>query len=124
MLSNAMMMSEHFIDYEGLPERREADAGLTGFGALSRLYPAAEGWVFLAAPRPRDFARLCDALELGALADDPRFATPEARTRNDEALAAALGETLAGQPADVLEAQLSAQGVACVRADQGPYPSW
>ena len=124
MLSNAMMMSEHFIDYEGRPKRREADAELTGFGALYRLYPAAEGWVFLAAPQPRDFARLCGALDLGTLADDPRFETPEARTRNDEALAGALGEAIARQSADALETQLSAQGVACVRADQGPFPTW
>ena len=40
MLSNAMMMSESFIDYTGRPARRELDPELTGLGPLYRLYPA------------------------------------------------------------------------------------
>ena len=124
MLSNAMMMSEHFIDYDGRPARREVDADLNGHGPLYRLYPAADGWVFLAAPRPRDFERLCDALELSEVSRDPRFATPESRERNAEALAGVLGDALGRQSADALEADLTSRGVACVRADQGPYPTW
>jgi crotonobetainyl-CoA:carnitine CoA-transferase CaiB-like acyl-CoA transferase len=124
MLSNAMMMSADFIEYSGRPERREPDADLLGLGPLYRLYPAAEGWVFLAAPQPRDFARLCQALGLEDLPRDPRFATPEARAVHADALAGALGDALSRRPADELEAELTASGVACVRADQGPYRSW
>ena len=124
MLSNAMMMSEHFIDYEGRPARPELDAELLGFGPLFRLYPAAEGWVFVAAPQPRDFERLCSALELGALPSDPRFANAESRTKNSEMLAAALGDAIAKQTADQLESKLTSLGIACVRADEGPFASW
>ena len=124
MLSNAMMMSEHFVDYEGHPGRHEPDAELIGLGPLYRLYPASEGWVFLAAPRPRDFDRLCEALELGELREDPRFSSAEARARNGEALEKLLGEALLGRTADALEDHLTARGIACVRADQGPYPKW
>ena len=124
MLSNAMMMSEHFIEYPGRPARREVDSEINGLGALYRLYPTAEGWVFLAAPRPRDFTRLCATLELGGLAADPRFATPASRADNDDALAEAIGSAIAKHSADALEEKLTGQGVACVRADQGPYSSW
>jgi len=124
MLSNAMMMSEHFIDYEGRPEQRELDEDLSGLGPLYRLYAAAEGWVFLAAPRQRDFGRLCEALELHHVSRDPRFRSAEARARNPEALTALLGAAIAQQGPDALEARLGAVGVACVRADQGPYPKW
>ena len=124
MLSNAMMMSQAFIDYSERPERTELDPDLTGLGPLYRLYPAAEGWVFVAAPRPREFERLCAALECEALTRDERFATPEARERHGDALAEAIGAAIAKVSADELEARLTAQGVACVRADQGPYRSW
>ena len=124
MLSNAMMMSEAFIDYAGQPTRRELDPELTGLGPLYRLYPAAEGWVFLAAPRPRDFPRLCAALGCTELARDARFATPAAREQNADGLADALGAAIAKVHADELETSLSQQGVACVRADEGPYRSW
>ncbi|MAG31630.1 MAG: hypothetical protein CL908_12150 [Deltaproteobacteria bacterium] len=124
MLSNAMMMGADFIEYEGRPERRELDSELTGFGPLYRLYPAAEGWVFVAAPRQRDFERLCVALDLGSLTSDERFTTAEARESNVQALVAALGDAFAKRSADALESELTAQGVACVRADQGPYPRW
>jgi len=124
MLSNAMMMSADFVDYPDRPAHREPDAELLGLGPLYRLYPAAEGWVFVAAPRPREFERLCGALDLGKLARDPRFVSAEARSAHGEALAAALGAAIAKRSADDLEEDLTARGVACVRADQGPYRSW
>jgi len=124
MLSNAMMMSADFIEYAGRPPRRELDAELNGLGPLYRLYQAAEGWVFVAVPRARDFARLCDALEIGSVAVDERFATAEARALNADALADALGAAIAKRDAEDLEADLTARGIACMRADQGPYRSW
>jgi len=124
MLSNAMMMSPDFVEYEGRPPRREVDAELNGLGPLYRLYQAAEGWVFLAAPRSRDFERLCDALEISAVANDERFASAEAREVHAEALAEALGAAIAKRSASELEAELSERGVACMRADEGPYRSW
>jgi crotonobetainyl-CoA:carnitine CoA-transferase CaiB-like acyl-CoA transferase len=93
-------------------------------GPLYRLYQAAEGWVFVAAPRSRDFERLCDALEIGSVAVDERFATAEARALHADALAEALGAAIAKRDAEDLEADLTARGIACMRADQGPYRSW
>jgi len=124
MQSNAMMMSADFVAYEGRPERREVDAELNGYGPLYRLYETAEGWVFIGAPQQRDFERLCAALEMDAIAQDARFATAEARQANGDALAEALGAALAKRTADALEEDLSECGVACMRADAGPYRTW
>ncbi len=124
MLANAMMMSPDFVDYEGRPPRREVDAALNGYGPLYRLYPAAEGWVFVAARQARDFERLCEALELPELLRDDRFATAAARAKHADALADALGTAIAKRDADALERALCDRGVACVRADAGPYRTW
>jgi crotonobetainyl-CoA:carnitine CoA-transferase CaiB-like acyl-CoA transferase len=124
MLSNAMMMSADFIEYKGRPARHEVDAELNGLGPLYRLYQAAEGWVFVAAPQARDFARLCRALGIERVARDERFASKQARSVNAEALAETLAAEIAKRSADELEADLTGQGIACVRADQGPYRSW
>ena len=124
MLSNAYMMSADFIDYAGRPPREQPDAELLGLGPLYRLYPARDGWVFLAAPSQRDFERLCGALAREDLARDPRFREPQARGRNAGELAKQLAEILAAREADALERELTSRGVACVRADRGAYPQW
>ena len=126
MLSNAMMMSADFIDYVDRPARREVDPDLNGLGPLYRLYEASEGWVFIAAPQQRDFERLCGALDVSSLLGDPRFDSAEARALGDhaEALANALGMAIAKRSAEDLESDLTARGVACMRADQGPYRTW
>ena len=124
MLSNAMMMSADFVDDGGAAPPREVDAELNGYGPLYRLYPAAEGWIFVAAPQDRDFERLCAALGLEELPSDGRFVSAEARSTHAAALADALGAAFAKRSADELEAELTARGVACVRADQGPCRTW
>ncbi|MBY0400792.1 CoA transferase [Myxococcota bacterium] len=124
MLSNAMMMSADFVDDGRAGPRREVDAGLHGLGPLYRLYPTAEGWVFLAAPRDRDFERLCRGMGLEGVARDPRFATAAARRANEQALEEALGGAFAKRRAEALESLLTPMGVACVRADLGPCRRW
>ena len=62
LCSNAWALSADYVDYAGRPPREQADAELYGLAALYRLYATAEGWVFLACPTPRGFAKLCAAL--------------------------------------------------------------
>ena len=121
LCSNAWALSADYVDYPGRPARELADAGLHGLGALYRLYATAEGWVFLACPTPRGFAKLCEGMGLSELARDPRFLDPETRRRHDAALASQLGSAFAKRPAAEWEAVLTARGVGCVRADRGPF---
>lgn len=64
-------------------------------GAFYRPYPTADGAIAVACYAPRLHARLLEALGLGRLLDDPRFADLSARARNSDALAEILIARLA-----------------------------
>jgi crotonobetainyl-CoA:carnitine CoA-transferase CaiB-like acyl-CoA transferase len=63
------------------------------------IYEAADRPLAIAAANDRLFARLCEAVGLAGLPDDPRFATNEARVANADAFAAALNAVLRERPA-------------------------
>lgn len=123
--ANAYANADDFIQYEGKPGRLTPDADLYGLCATYRLYPAREGWVFLALATDAEFGRFCEltgALDLGA---DPRFATAEARRKHDSALITALMRVFAERSADGWEQLLAPAGVGCVRADSSaPGDFW
>jgi crotonobetainyl-CoA:carnitine CoA-transferase CaiB-like acyl-CoA transferase len=119
--TTAWALSEDGIDYPGRPPRPGPDPELFGLSALYRLYPAAEGWIFLAAPQPREWEGLCRGLaDLVDLAGDPRFATPEARARHDSELARLLAGVFERRPASEWERALEAYDVACAEVEKGP----
>jgi crotonobetainyl-CoA:carnitine CoA-transferase CaiB-like acyl-CoA transferase len=120
MLSNCYVLSKDFVDFPGRAPRELPGADLAGLSALYRLYPAAEDWVFLAAPTQRDFERLCAAADCGALARDPRFATGDSRAKHDTELAAELSRVFAGRSALAWEQALAPRGIGCVRASDQP----
>jgi formyl-CoA transferase len=55
-------------------------------------FTTADGWIAVAVGNDRQFARLCSALGLPELAEDPRFATNPARVQNREQLVTLLEE--------------------------------
>jgi crotonobetainyl-CoA:carnitine CoA-transferase CaiB-like acyl-CoA transferase len=120
MLSNCYVLSKDFVDFPGRAPRELPGPDLTGLSALYRLYPAAEGWVFLAAPAQRDFERLCAAADCAALARDPRFATADSRAKHDAELAAELSRVFAARSALAWEQALAPRGIGCVRASDQP----
>ena len=120
----AHAISEDMIEYDGRAAAPAPDAGLHGLSALYRLYETADDWVFLAAPQPREWEALTNALApYGDLATDARFATEDARTQNDATLAEALGAILRTRAGDDWERDLTAVDVACVVVAQGPPES-
>jgi crotonobetainyl-CoA:carnitine CoA-transferase CaiB-like acyl-CoA transferase len=74
-------------------------------------YEAADRPFAVAVGNDRLFARLCAAVGLPELADDPRFATNEARVANVDALGAALEGVFRTRPADHWVAALRAASV-------------
>jgi crotonobetainyl-CoA:carnitine CoA-transferase CaiB-like acyl-CoA transferase len=70
-----------------------------------------DGWVMIAAGNDRIFSRLCSALSLAGLADDPRFATNANRVANRESLVRILAATLAERRASDVVATLRAARV-------------
>jgi crotonobetainyl-CoA:carnitine CoA-transferase CaiB-like acyl-CoA transferase len=112
-------LGDDMVDYPGRPETPTADSELLGLGPLYRLYPAATGWVFLAAAAPDEWAALAAALPGGAeLAGDVRFADAEAREKNGDALIELLAATFATRPAAEWEQLLTAVDVGCVEVER------
>jgi len=124
MLSNAYTLSEHFIDYPGRPARVFPDSSMSGLHALYRLYPAGEGWVFVAAGEDRDFARLCEAMGRRDLAEDARFTDAAHRAGAQDELVRELEAVFKGRSAADWEEMLTAAGVACVQAHDGPHAAY
>jgi len=120
LAANAYANGDDFLSYQGKAPRPPVDAELHGLAACYRLYPAREGWVFLAAPSDADWSALCAAVGRPELAADQRFATAEARSRNEASLADTLAALFRERDADAWEALLTPARVGCVRADASP----
>ncbi len=67
-------------------------------GVPGGVFRIADGWMSMVAINDRDWKNLCVALEMPALADDARFASPAARLANDAALYAIVRPALAAKP--------------------------
>ena len=111
--TGAHAMSAQAVTFPGAPAEPAPDAELRGLGPLYRIYDAAPGYVFLAAPTERAWTRLVEALAAEIdLAGDARFASAAARTANADALTEALTKVFARRSAEEWERDLLARGVA------------
>jgi crotonobetainyl-CoA:carnitine CoA-transferase CaiB-like acyl-CoA transferase len=67
-------------------------------------FETSDGWIMIAAGNDTLFAKLCRALELAHLLDDPRYASPDLRVANRASLHAEIERcTQAGTSNDLLE---------------------
>lgn len=114
---NAWANADEAYDYNGRPPYMLPDAQCYGLNALYRLYPASEGWVFLACVFDREWKAFCTAVDRPDLLVDSRFASAQARKEHDAELAEEIGKIFAARPAIEWEASLTAAGVACAQAD-------
>ena len=120
--ANAYLNIDDFYWHEGKQPRPLPDREGYGLHALYRLYRAETGWVFLACPFVDEWQALCRAIDRTDLLDDPRFATREAREKNDDALADELTQVFAAGNPLYWEKLLTTADVACVKAeDRGMY---
>jgi formyl-CoA transferase/CoA:oxalate CoA-transferase len=76
-----------------------------------QVFRAADGELMIAAGNDGLFHRLCDALGVPELAEDPRFATNPNRLARREELAALIQERIGDQPAEELLVRLRDAGV-------------
>jgi crotonobetainyl-CoA:carnitine CoA-transferase CaiB-like acyl-CoA transferase len=114
LVTAAHAMIEEVVDYPASPPRIPVTAAMRGPNALYRIYDAAQGWVFLAAPQPSDWTRLVHALESIVELDREIFATPELRAGHDAELTEVLSDTFRTRAATDWEKLLVAAGVAGV----------
>ena len=114
----AFAYADDFVKYEGKTPLPIPDEDGNGLSALYRLYPTADGWVFLATPTQADWETLADTLT-PELATDLRFATASARVEHDAELADALAAAFARRSAAEWEAELVPRGIGCVAVFEG-----
>ncbi|HEV8474809.1 MAG TPA: CoA transferase [Methylomirabilota bacterium] len=106
-----MWVSYHAMGHFASGEVPQAQGSGTAMIAPYQAFPAADGYVMIAAGSDGLFSRLADTLQAPQLARDPRFCDNPARVRNRPALVEALSAlTRARKSADLLEA-LQAAGV-------------
>ena len=107
---------EQVIDYAAKPRTPQVDSEGYGYGPLYRIYQAADGWIFLAAPAEDEWHGLAAALREDAnLAADPRFGSSVDRRDNEAELAETLAKVFLARPAAEWERDLVAAGVGCVQ---------
>jgi crotonobetainyl-CoA:carnitine CoA-transferase CaiB-like acyl-CoA transferase len=80
-------------------------------GIPTGVFKTQDGHINIAASGQTMFRRLCSALGVEALADDPRFRTLADRSRNRGALNAEIDKLLMGQPSATWIERLNAAGV-------------
>ena len=110
--SSLFTTAEHFLDADRkVVYGFRLDHEQMGFNALDRIYPTSDGhFVCISCRDDARFAALAAALGQPALAQDPRFAGPVARSRHDADLRALLETWFAGQTAEAAKAALDAAG--------------
>jgi crotonobetainyl-CoA:carnitine CoA-transferase CaiB-like acyl-CoA transferase len=108
-------MITYNASYASRPADKAADDQLFGMNALYRMYRAADGYVFLAAPLPREWPALTKAMSPYVdLHADRHFADAESRAAHDDELIAALTTVFASKTKLEWEHELCAQDVGCV----------
>jgi crotonobetainyl-CoA:carnitine CoA-transferase CaiB-like acyl-CoA transferase len=121
LTSTAHALADDMVEHDGRPETAAPDDGLYGYGARYRLYQAADGWIYLAAPAEREWEALASALAGDAdLAGDARFADEASRRAHDSDLAQVLAAVFAARPAQYWEDYLLSRDVGCVVAHAEP----
>lgn len=119
MLSSmAYTVARWGLTYDGKPEDPRPDQGQHGFHALHRLYPTADGWIYVECHTEAQRTALAEVLELPEVESAPLgwaagHDVPGAGAELAEAIAAAFGTA----SADEWESRLRAAGVPAVRAD-------
>ncbi|MFI0961315.1 CaiB/BaiF CoA transferase family protein [Streptomyces sp. NPDC021080] len=116
MVGSALNCLNHLNnEYEGAVEAPVVDEEFWGLNALYRMYPARDGYVFLAAAEAGEWDELVAALKpFVSLASDPRFADEKLRAEHDGDLADVLAGVFATKEPRVWEEELTPQDVGCV----------
>jgi len=97
------MMESLVTEYDKTGYIRERTGAILPNVAPSNVYPTEDGLVLIAANQDTVFRRLCEAMGMPALADDPAYASHQARGARQAVLDALIGRWTAGRTtSDVL----------------------
>ncbi|CAN7196265.1 CaiB/BaiF CoA-transferase family protein [Pseudoxanthomonas sp. LjRoot168] len=107
MLAN--LGSHYLVGGEVPPRQGNAHANIVPY----QVFAVADGHIIVAVGNDRQFVRLCELLDLAALAGDPRYATNAARVRHRDALVPLLQDAFHARERQGWLALLEAAGIPC-----------
>ncbi|MDA0262814.1 MAG: CoA transferase [Chloroflexi bacterium] len=102
-LTAALLQSPYFLDYDGYKRDEPEGLGVRGFSAKSRLYAAADGWLYLHCPDDEAWGRLTGL---------PEFTGMDAGS--DESLTRSMAQVLAGKPRSEWAKVINPTGVSVI----------
>ena len=97
-LTACLLQSPYFLDYEGYQRSEPEGLGVRGFSALSRLYEASDGWLYLHCPDNTAWEDMTRLTEFAHLSGDARYGDVHSRERNDESLASEIAAIVSAEP--------------------------
>lgn len=112
--TSGLVQSPYFLSYQGMERREPEGPEAKGFSALSRLYPASDGWLYLHCPDEVGWRGLTGLGQLAHLAADERFSTADGRASRDGDLAEELASIFALKTRQEWIELLDSVGVAAV----------
>ncbi|MDP7082812.1 MAG: CoA transferase [Dehalococcoidia bacterium] len=113
-LTACLLQSPYFLDYAGFQRDEPEGLGVRGYSALSRLYPAADAWLYLHCPEEAGWRNLTALPEFAALAADPRYGAAASREESDGELVAELVRIFALKNRRQWVGQLNAAGISAI----------
>ncbi|MFN3370335.1 MAG: CaiB/BaiF CoA transferase family protein [Sphingomonadaceae bacterium] len=114
------MMESTVPEYTEAGVIRERTGSILPGIAPSNVYPAADGDILIGANQDSVFSRLCKAMGRPELAVDPRYATHQARGRNQAELDRLIADWTRSLASDTLLALLEQEGVPAGRIYKAP----
>lgn len=113
--TGSLLQSPFLIDFAGHQRQDIGGPAARGFSALSRLYQAQDGWLFLEASHHDAWDRLLTLPQFASLAGDSRFASRNLRREHDADLIDGLARIFAEDTVEQWLARLNRAGVPAVR---------
>lgn len=111
--------SSMFLQMTRIAEFRAGGSNLARSGSASSLiapsqsFPCPDGYVNVSAPNDEAWSRLCDALDLADLKNDPRFSTNDKRMQNRAELAELISRKTQEAPVWWWLVHLRREGIPC-----------
>ena len=120
--SSVALMGPEVLAYQMTGQEPERRGNRSGWYAPANSYPCAgeDRWVTIAATNQDQWRSLAQAMDADGLADDPRFATKEARRENHDELDRIISEWTIGLEAYDLTRKLQRLGVPAGPVLRGP----
>jgi crotonobetainyl-CoA:carnitine CoA-transferase CaiB-like acyl-CoA transferase len=120
--SAVAFMGGELLAYQMTGHEPERIGNRSRWYAPCNTYPCAEEdrWITIAATNDSEWVSLLAAMDASGLADDPRFASPEARMAHQDELDAIIGGWTSSQDVFALAERLQAVGVPAGPVLRGP----